>query len=98
MEDSENNEGKSGFGLPEGYFQSSAARLRDSVEWLEEHKEFPILLENNRKTGFSVPEYYFKNNEFILELGAYPALEKINRTNPFNVPAGYFPNSAKKLA
>jgi hypothetical protein len=98
MEDSDNKDGKSGFGLPPGYFQVSGKALQDKLEWLDEHRVYPLLANLDRRTGFSVPEAYFDKCGFRLELGAYPLLEKSGQLNPFAVPGGYFESSAKRLS
>ena len=54
-----NNE-QSKFGLPDGYFQKSAATIFNKIEWQDEHKEFVNLLNYKNKSGFIVPANYFK--------------------------------------
>lgn len=79
--------GPSSFGLPEGYFEQSARAVFNKVEWLEEHKEFPMLLSLQVTKAFSVPAGYFEKDGELLQ---YPALLAIKKQRPFTVPGGYF--------
>ncbi len=75
------------FGLPAGYFQQSARSVFDKIEWLEEHKEFPVLASLQDKQAFAVPASYFEHREELLH---YPALMALKKQQPFAVPDGYF--------
>lgn len=81
------------FGLPEGYFQKSAGALMNKIEWLEEHKEFPILSTFKNKIVFGLPENYFNSNEQKLELLDCPVLGAIEKKNLFVTPENYFENA-----
>jgi len=78
------------FGLPENYFQKSAASVFLKVEWLEEHKHFPKLLAVKNKEVFEVPSNYFTSSEQQLELINYPVLKGISKQNGFGTPDHYF--------
>jgi hypothetical protein len=68
------------------------------IQWLEEHKEFPRLIESRNTSIFSVPADFFAKSEVRLELTAYPELKKIERLQPFILPAGYFDNAGVETA
>jgi hypothetical protein len=78
------------FGLPEGYFQQSARSVFNKVEWLEEHKTYPLLGSLGQKNPFQVPGSYFREAGQKLELLEYPALAAIKKQPVFTVPEGYF--------
>jgi hypothetical protein len=78
------------FGLPEGYFQQSARSVVNKVEWLEEHKAYPLLGSLGRKSLFQVPGGYFMAAGQKLELLNYPALAALKKQRAFTVPKGYF--------
>ncbi len=56
------NEKQNNFSLPEDYFNTSAKSIVNKIEWQEEHKEFPNLLEHRNNTVFGIPENYFEEN------------------------------------
>ena len=78
------------FGLPEGYFQQSARSVVNKVEWLEEHKPYPVLASLGHKNPFGIPAGYFNGAAQHLELLNYPALAAVKKQQAFAVPAGYF--------
>lgn len=78
------------FGLPDGYFGSSAKTIFNKIEWLEEHKAFPKLGQLKHSKIFAVPESYFNQTEIKLELLNCPKLGSIEKTNVFKAPTNYF--------
>lgn len=78
------------FGMPKGYFQNSATSIINKIEWMEEHKVFPVLGELKKESGFVVPQNYFNQNETKLELLEFSKLFSLNKTNAFKVPNNYF--------
>ncbi|MES2678863.1 MAG: hypothetical protein V4635_03220 [Bacteroidota bacterium] len=78
------------FGLPEGYFQKSAASVVNRIEWLEEHKDFPVLSVARNAAVFTVPEGYFSAAEERLELLDCPVLLASAKQDGFSVPGNYF--------
>ncbi len=89
-ENNDQNEQPNNFGLPDGYFDRSAASIVNKIEWVEEHKEFKHLSSLKKETGFSVPENYFDKLEEDLELMAYPNLLSRKKDPGFSVPQNYF--------
>lgn len=89
-ENNQTNKESGNFGLPEGYFEKSANSIFNKIEWRDEHKEFPKLLEVKNTNGFIVPENYFSKNEQRLELIQYPILNSIQNKSAFVVPENYF--------
>ncbi len=70
-EEIKNKEGEgelNSFGVPEGYFKSSAMKLLNKVAWEEEHNDFPRLIELRRNDFFIIPSDYFGTSEANLEL------------------------------
>jgi len=84
------------FGLPKGYFRNSANSIVNKIEWLDEHKEFPFLLNLKKDSGFIAPQNYFRDNEFKLELLAYPKLSSLIKTAGFKTPENYFKTIEEK--
>lgn len=100
MEEYENNNQSNKpdkFGVPEGYFNKSAASIVNKIEWEEEHKTYPLLLKYRKSNGFSLPENYFSSSGSRLELLDYEKLLSIPRENRFSVPEGYFELSELEL-
>lgn len=91
------NNKQSKFGLPDGYFQKSAATTFNKIEWQDEHKEFVNLLNYKNKSGFIVPANYFNRSETKLELLEFERLNSLNKKNVFNVPDGYFKHNSITL-
>lgn len=89
-ENRHSNQKPTNFGLPEGYFQTSAAKLMNRLEWQEEHKEFKLLQELKDNTGFVVPKNYFNKREQKTELLDYPVLASLGKPAGFSVPKDYF--------
>ena len=85
----ENNESK-GFDLPKDYFNDFSASVLNKIEWIKEHKEFPLLEKMKEKHGFIVPENYFEKLEVKQELLLYPLLSSTIKQNNFEVPSSYF--------
>lgn len=83
------NESK-GFDLPKDYFNDFSASVLNKIEWIKEHKEFPLLEKMKGKHGFVVPENYFEKLEVIQEILLYPLLSATNKQNNFEVPSSYF--------
>lgn len=94
LNETENNQNgqKSGnFGLPEDYFQKSAASLINRIEWLEENKDYKILTSFKDKQPFYVPAGYFESLDKKIELIPYSQLFLLKeRPHGFNAPTGYF--------
>lgn len=90
IENSEFEEGSKSFGLPNDYFQKSAGSIFNKIEWQDEHKNFPRLLEVKQTVGFEIPTNYFIKNECALELVCYPTLIGLRNKNVFYVPENYF--------
>lgn len=84
------------FGLPEGYFQNSAAKLMNRMEWLEEHKGYDRLSSLKGETGFVIPGLYFEKAECRTELMNYPGLSSVKKQKIFSVPDGYFEEAEVK--
>jgi len=84
------NSSQSDFGLPGGYFQHSALAIANKIEWQEEHKQFPLLLQHKGVNGFSVPAGYFNRSEARLELLDLEQLSALPKHNSFAVPEQYF--------
>ncbi|MBS1652999.1 MAG: hypothetical protein JSU07_13420 [Bacteroidetes bacterium] len=78
------------FRLPKNYFGKSALSIANKIEWIDEHKEFPILQKINKEIGFTAPEKYFEQLEANLELQEFENLKKFNKTLPFTLPSNYF--------
>ena len=78
------------FGLPEGYFQKSAGAILSKLEWLEEHKQFPLLQKFPRESVFQVPTGYFDRQADQLELLNTPVLASLKKQGVFSVPSDYF--------
>lgn len=78
------------FGLPEGYFQKSAGAVLNKIGWLEEHKEFPVLLSLNHINSFNVPLEYFSKSEQSLELLDCPVLKGMAKQTGFIILESYF--------
>lgn len=57
---------KSGFGLPDNYFDSFDARLMKKIELQEELSEFPFLSAIKKKNPFFVEASYFDNLPSII--------------------------------
>src|SRR5258708_3521087 len=89
-ENNDKNKQPNNFGLPEGYFEQSAAVIFNKIEWIEEHKEFKCLSALKKETGFIVPENYFDKSETDLELISYPNLSARKKDAGFIVPKNYF--------
>lgn len=93
FENNENNElnrEPNKFGTPEGYFKKSAGSIIQKIEWIEEHKAYPLLGALKKESGFVVPQKYFIDSESKLELLEFPTLFSLNRINKFKTPANYF--------
>lgn len=84
------------FGLPKGYFKNSANSIINKIEWVEEHKKFPVLSKLKRDSGFVIPQTYFSENETKLELLEFPKLFSLNKINGFKTPANYFEELEEK--
>jgi hypothetical protein len=100
MSENQNNEkggSKDHFGLPGGYFESSAGKIREKIFWDEEHREFPLLVARRSESGFSVPAQYFETSRLVLEHAEFPVLTKAGRKNAFEVPADYFELAAARI-
>jgi len=82
------------FGMPEGYFDSFANKIKHKIELVEELKEFTALSAIAKQTAFVVPENYFAQNENELEqqyeLQAYPLLNKIAKPELKSITKEYF--------
>src|SRR3954468_22203685 len=96
-EKGKNNEKKDhgGLGLPEGYFDRSAARILDRLEWQEEHASFPALVKHRRTGVFACPYRYFERSEAAAEILIYKNLSSL-KTLPFTLPSNYFEERMKK--
>ena len=93
--DSENNQfdkESSNFGVPHGYFQTSAAIIFNKIEWKQEHESFPTLLQLKSQHGFITPTNYFVELDQRLELLNSPILFSLKKANSFIIPVGYFEN------
>lgn len=94
MEDTNKNnqdfKGEGNFGLPEDYFEKSAQSIFNKIEWEEEHKAYPQLLNVRGSNGFLVPENYFLNSESKLELIEFPNLKELVGRSGFSTPENYF--------
>lgn len=93
FENNENNElnkAPNKFGMPGGYFQQSANSIIQKIEWIEEHKAYPVLSGLKKESGFIIPANYFNEKETKLELLAFPTLASLNKTNRFKTPVNYF--------
>ncbi len=98
-ENTEFNRQPNSFSLPDGYFSESAGQLLHKMAWLEEHRQFPALLNLARRPGFIIPTDYFNNCEQRLELLNCPALSALPKQFPFKMPDGYMETiAAKELA
>ena len=90
-ENNQNGEKSGNFGLPEDYFQKSAASLINRIEWLEEHQDYKILTSFKDKQPFYVPGGYFESLDKKIELITYPQLLLLKKIpHGFNAPMGYF--------
>lgn len=92
----EYNESK-GFDVPKDYFSDFSATVMNKIEWIKEHKEYPLLEKMKGKHGFAVPENYFEELERKNELLLYPILSGIKKQNNFAVPDRYFEQSEELL-
>lgn len=97
-ENNQLNNGQDSFGLPGDYFQRSANSIRNKIEWQEEHKLFPNLIQYKTNPGFIVPEQYFNTNEQQLELIDFPTLNALQKINTFKIPEDYFIESQAVLS
>lgn len=84
------------FGLPEGYFERSAAGLMTRLQWLEEHRNWPALQQAKGPSGFAVPVAYFEKTEAQLEQLPYPRLSAGERGTGFSLPDSYFESTLEK--
>jgi len=81
------------FGLPAGYFQKSADSVVNKIDWLEEHKQLPVLLSLQNTNAFKIPLNYFIGSEQSLALLDYPILKILAKENGFSTPKNYFEES-----
>ena len=89
--------GKSGFVVPENYFNNNATEL--------ELLDLPILTSQQKKNPFQIPSNYFKNKLSSIqnnindadELNIYPLLNAQTKTNAFATQPNYFEQNKKKL-
>lgn len=79
-----------GFHMPDGYFDHFSVSVMNKIEWIKEHKEFPLLEKMKGKHGFVVPDQYFESSEVKHELLLYPQLSSLQKQNNFHVPDQYF--------
>ncbi len=86
----EQQEGPDNFGVPDGYFDRSAAALMNRFSWLEEHKTWPRLQALKGRSGFVLPEGYFEQKACVMELIPYPGLRNREKKAGWSVPAGYW--------
>jgi hypothetical protein len=91
-ENNQFNKESTDFGVPNGYFQKSAVAIFNKIEWEQEHKSFPKLLQLKSQHGFITPSAYFSKIEQKIELLDLPILFSLKKVNSFTVPVGYFEN------
>jgi hypothetical protein len=92
-ENNQFNKESTDFGVPHGYFQKSAGAIFNKIEWEQEHKSFPKLLQLKSQHGFITPTTYFAKIEQKIELLDLPILFSLKKTNSFIIPVGYFENA-----
>ena len=92
-ENNQSNKESTDFGVPRGYFQKSASAIFNKIEWEQEHKSFPKLLQLKSQNGFITPTAYFSRIEQKIELLDLPILFSLKKANSFIVPGDYFENA-----
>lgn len=85
------------YSLPIDYFRNNAISIAEKIEWLEEHKAFPLLNSIRNKSAFKIPESYFNEASNKIELLNSPILFKINKHNSFITPENYFERNESYL-
>lgn len=85
------------FGLPHDYFHKNTTSIVNKIEWLEEHKAFPLLNSTKNNAAFKIPENYFSKNTIKSELLITPFLQEINKQNPFKTTENYFERNEVNL-
>lgn len=98
--DHENNSGqqpRERFGVPEGYFGSSAERILRRLDWEDDHVFYPRLKALKSSACFAVPTDYFEKATVLNELVMFPHLRSRKAEQPFGVPGDFFLNSEERF-
>jgi len=87
------------YGVPENYFEKSAASILAHLERFEENKIYPQLSKHRNLQVFKIPSSYFQNSEAQVKLilGDETVLKGFNKENSFSVPNDYFLKSENKI-
>jgi hypothetical protein len=95
-ENDSNNQGDEDFGLPDGYFERSAASIMNRIELSEEMEAYPELAKAGKENGLTIPEGYF--NESALLLTDCPMLLSLDNKPGFTAPENYFDQLESRLS
>src|SRR5690554_3411770 len=92
MQPDEKNNQSEGFGLPGGYFQSAAERLKNSIEWLEELRGLETLTALRGHLPFVTPQGYFEQKTDLEVTARLPKGDA-----GFTAPRSFFETQEEQL-
>src|SRR5687768_8682161 len=97
MSTDQHNSEEEGFGLPGGFFERNAEKLRQRIACMEELDGLTRLQALKEKNSFGVPAGYFENSAEELRT-VIGLIEHHAGSGGFEVPVDYFRTSAGKLS